>query len=281
VKQIVLVLSMLLTCLPSAMAQSQQAIRVKCGGPAYTDSKGQVWSADYGFNSFGTVSGTTGPVNGTNDPTLYQHGRYSDAGTPALIYSLPASNGNYTVNLYFAELNRPTQWVGGRVFNVKMQDNLVFQNLDIFAAVGANAALIKSSNIIVANGLVQIEFDNVVNTAKVEAIEILPTGLANGPQLILNFKYPDGSPVIGTLNYTIANSTINVGGNVPLVNGQATCSLISAPNVLGLIGSLQANLSLTNNAGHTLWQFSFTINPSTVNFGAVQSSSMNVVVQKL
>jgi hypothetical protein len=30
----------------AAFSQTQSAIRVKCGGPRYTDSKGQVWQAD-------------------------------------------------------------------------------------------------------------------------------------------------------------------------------------------------------------------------------------------
>lgn len=35
--------------------------------------------------------------------------------------------------------------------NVKMQDNVVFTNLDIFAQVGANAALIKGADVTVTN----------------------------------------------------------------------------------------------------------------------------------
>lgn len=39
-------------------AYGQEPIRVHCGGPAYTDSKGQFWQADTGFNG-GTTSSTT------------------------------------------------------------------------------------------------------------------------------------------------------------------------------------------------------------------------------
>jgi Malectin domain len=267
----------------STAAQSQQPVRVKCGGPAYKDSKGQTWAADYGFNA-GTVSFTSGSVSGTSDPGLFQDGRWG-ASTPPLIYTFPVANGSYHVNLYFAELYPGDQHIGARVFNVKMQGNVVFQNLDVFAAVGANAALIKGADITVANGTAQIEFDSIADHAKIEAIEILPgtssTSAANGPQLTLNFVYPDNTPVAGTLNYTLSNSLLNVGGNVPLINGQATCTLISAPNALGLVGTFQVNLSLTDSSGHTLWQLSLGMNPSKINFGAVQSSTMNVVIQKL
>jgi hypothetical protein len=273
---------LLIVCLSTA-AQSQQPIRVKCGGPAYEDSKGQTWAADHGFNS-GKISFTSGPVSGTSDPGLFQDGRWGGE-HPPLIYTFPLANGPYHVNLYFAELYPRDQHIGARVFNVKMQGNVVFQKLDIFAAVGANAALIKGADITVVNGSAQIEFDNIADHAKIEAIEVLPgtpaTPAGTGPQLTLNFVYPDNTPVAGNLNYRLSNSVLNVGGNVPLIHGMATCTLISAPSALGLVGAFQVSLNLTDSSGHTLWQLNLTMNPSNINFGAVQSSSMNVVVQKL
>ena len=261
-----------------ATAQTQQPIRVKCGGAAYVDSKGQTWAADYGFSG-GVVSTTTGTVNGTSDPALFQTGRWSNTNTPPLIYTFPVNNGSYHVNLYFAELYGGDEHVGGRVFNVKLQGNTIFQDLDVFAAAGAHTALIKGADIGVTNGAVHIELDNIADHAKVEAIEILPNGPA--PELQLTFVYPDGTPVSGTLNYSIATSALKLGGNTPLTNGQATCVLFTAPQQMGLVGQFQLNLSLTDTAGHTLWQLGMAMNPTSVNFGSVQSSSLTVVVQKL
>lgn len=42
----------------------------------------------------------------------------------------------------------------------------------------------------------------------------------------------------------------------------------------------QGNLSLTDLAGDLLWQFSVGLNPAQVNIGSVQSSALDVVVQK-
>jgi hypothetical protein len=39
--------------------------------------------------------------------------------------------------------------------------------------------------------------------------------------------------------------------------------------------------SLTDTAGHLLWEFSIGMNPAQVNLAAVQSSALNVVVQKM
>jgi hypothetical protein len=280
VSKVITILSFVfLLCLPAA-AQTQQPIRVKCGGPGFTDSKGHVWSADTGFNG-GQLSVAQGTVNGTPDQALYEHGRWSTSNTPPLVYTFPVIDGAYQVNLYFAEMSPAEEHVGGRVFNVKLQGNTVFHDLDIFAAVGANTALVKSTEIAVTNGAVQIEFDNVTDHAKIEAIEILPNAAASGPQMHLHFAYPDGTPVTGTLNYTVATSLLKLGGSNPLTNGQATCILFTSPQVMGLVGQFQLNLSLTDSAGHTLWQVGMTMDPTTVNIASVQSSSLSVVVQKL
>jgi hypothetical protein len=261
------------------MAQpQQQPIRVKCGGSAYTDSKGQAWATDYDFNG-GMVSQTTGAVSGTSDPALFQGGRMPD--TAPLVYTFAVANGSYHVNFYFAELNGNDDFVGGRVFNVKTQGNVVFQNLDIFAAVGPHAALIKGANVAVTNSQIVIELDSIAghDRGKVTAIEI--TQNTGAPQLTLNFVHPDGTPVAGTLNYTMATSALKLGGNTPLVNGQATCVLFAAPQIMGLVGQINLTLSLTDTTGKTLWQINMTMDPTSVNFGAVQSSSLNVVVEKL
>ena len=274
-----ILLFVVLMSLPAA-AQTQQPIRLKCGGAAYTDSHGQVWAADFGFNG-GLVSKTTGAVSGTSDPALYQTGRTApDSGS--LIYTFPVVNGSYHVNLYFAELNFGDDSVGARLFNVLLQSNPTFQNVDIFAAVGGGAALIKGSDIAVTTSAVQIELDTVPghDRAKITAIEIVPS-TASAPQLALNFVYPDGTPVTGALNYTMTTSALKLGGSTPLVNGQATCVLFATPQMMGLIGNVQLNLSLADNAGHTLWQIGMTMDSTNVNLGAVQSSALSVVVQKM
>jgi hypothetical protein len=165
------------------------------------------------------------------------------------------------------------------VFNVKIQGKVVFQNLDIFAEAGANASLIKGADAIVTNGVLHLEFDNVIDNAKVNAIEILPG--ASGPSLLLNFKYPDGTPVAGTLAYTVSSSLLSFHGSSPLNNGQAQCVIFSNPSAMGISAQFQVNLSLTDTAGHTIWQFSVGMNPAQVNIGSVQSSALNVVVQKM
>ncbi|HET8922927.1 MAG TPA: malectin domain-containing carbohydrate-binding protein [Candidatus Acidoferrum sp.] len=279
-KKIVSLFAFLLMAGLPATAQTQEPIRVRCGGPTYTDSKGQVWQSDYGYNT-GTSStfSTTSPISGTPDPKLFQDERFVYEST-SMTYSFPVANGTYHVNLYFAEIFSGVNAAGKRVFNVKIDGTLAFPNLDIFAASGPNAALVKGADVVVQNGVLSIEFDNVVQNAKVDAIEILPIS-AQAPQMTLNFTYPDGTPVPGTLGYAISSSSLNFQGSVPLTNGQATCYLLTSAASLGLGAQFAINLSLKDTAGHILWQLGLDLNPSQINLAAVLNGSVNVTVQHL
>ena len=276
-KWVGLVALVIIVSLPAA-GQTQPPIRVNCGGPSYTDSLGQVWAADYGYNE-GTASTVAGPITGTNDPTLYQDGRWNGNPSVPMTYTFPVANGNYHVNLYFTEAVSRLQRVGARVFDVKIQGATLFSHLDIFAEAGAFGALIKGADVTASNGRLVIEFDSVVQNPKVHAIEILLG--ASGPSLTLNFKYPDGKPVVGRLSYAVTSSLLSFQGSILLSNGQAQCVLLTNPSALGISAQFTVHLDLTDSTGHPLWQLSLGMNPAQVNLGAIQTSSLNVVVQKL
>jgi len=88
-------------------------IRVNAGGGAYTDSLGQAWSADTGYQQGGSSS-TTASITGTSDPTLYQTEHYSTTGSLTYQFSVP--NGSYTAKLKFAEIYYTS--AGQRVFDI-------------------------------------------------------------------------------------------------------------------------------------------------------------------
>lgn len=255
----------------------QQPIRVNCGGPEYTDSNGHLWKADYGSNT-GWVAAIPAIVNATADPTLFQTARYH--ASAGLIYTFAVPDGTYHVNLYFSEnYDNGNAKVGSRIFNVKMQGNMVFPDLDIFAEAGSDAALVKGSDITVSNGKVTIEFDAIVNYAKIDAIEILPG--ASGPQLSLMFRYPDGVPVTGTLSWAVSSSLLSFRGQETLVNGRATCAMIANPSAIGISMQFTLKASLNDAAGHLLWNMNMALNPAEVNLAAVQDSDLIVTVQKV
>ncbi len=153
------------------------AYRINAGGPNYTDVNGRLWAADLGFNTGNTFSVTNG-IAGTADDTLFQSERWDPGSAPELVYSLPIENGDYRVNLYFADICTCTHSVGGRVFDVLLEGALVLNNLDIYSEVGANTALVKTFEISVTDGTLNIQFLHVVENPKISAIEVIAL---NGP----------------------------------------------------------------------------------------------------
>jgi len=89
-------------------------IRVNAGGSQYTDSLSRVWAADTGFNT-GRLSSTTADILGTTDDPLYQLQRYDKPAAPELTYSFAVPNGDYAINLHFAENYSGTSGVGLRL----------------------------------------------------------------------------------------------------------------------------------------------------------------------
>ena len=87
------------------------------------------------------------------------------------MYSFPVTNGNYIVNLYFAEIYFTS--VGKRVFDINIEGQLVQNDLDIFGEVGYETALKKSYKVTVADGVLNIQFIHQIENPKISAIEII------------------------------------------------------------------------------------------------------------
>jgi hypothetical protein len=153
--------------------------RINAGGVSYTDSLGQVWAADQGFNT-GNTTGTLTAIAGTVDDKLFQTERWDGPAAPELQYSLAVPNGTYRVNLYFAEIYSGAQGVGKRVFDVAIEGGVVFSNLDIFAAVGGYTALVKTADVSVVDGVLNIELRHKVENPKISAIEVIDLGGGTG-----------------------------------------------------------------------------------------------------
>ena len=148
--------------------------RVNAGASQYTDSQGNVWSADenyMGGTAAVTNSAIAGALPGAGDQTLYQSQRWGNPFT--YVFNVPA--GSYQVTLKFAE----TYWTsaGARVFNVSINGNAVLTNFDIFqTAGGANRAIDEVfNNIAPSGGAITITFGPAsVDNAMVDAIQIIP-----------------------------------------------------------------------------------------------------------
>jgi hypothetical protein len=187
--------------------------RVNCGGPAYTDQQGSRWSADAprsapgqaGSESwtqdfpglspfFASQRRTFDPIKGTRDWPLFQTFRY---GRDKLRYHFPVPDGEYQVELYFAE---PWLGTGGgldctgwRLFDVAINGQTVIQDLDIWREAGHDGALKKTVQARVTGGELVVSFPRVASgQALISAIAVASPDASVKPA-------PAAAPVIGSL----------------------------------------------------------------------------------
>jgi hypothetical protein len=142
----------------------EEVFAVNAGGAQYTAMDGTVYDGDAQFSG-GSIYTTTVAIAGTADDRLYQSERFGN-----FSYKVPMENGDYEVTLKFAEIY--FTGVGQRVFNVLIEGKTVISKLDLIAKVGPKAAYDVSVPVTVADGVLNITFQSVVNNAKVSAIKV-------------------------------------------------------------------------------------------------------------
>ncbi len=193
------------------------ALRINAGGVS-TTYNGETFVDDIYFNTGNTLDR---PQTGLPEP--YQSFRFSRS--QQMSYDVPVPDGEYTVNLYFAELwfgatGGGSGGVGSRVFDVNIENILAEDNLDVFAEVGADAMLMKAYTVTVTDGMLNIDFDSRAEVGGerhpiVNAIEIL--GKQHEPQRPFITTWKTDNPGISndnqitiptfpgeTYNYTVA-----------------------------------------------------------------------------
>jgi len=148
------------------------ALRINAGGGKYADSNGDVWSADFGYNA-GNKSSTTTAIGGTVDDALFQTQRWDANGGEELKYSFDVPNGDYVVNLYFAEVYSGAFYSGGRQFDILLGGSTAEYKMDIYDEAGKNTAHMKSYEVSVIDGKLNLEFLHGIENPTISAIEIV------------------------------------------------------------------------------------------------------------
>jgi hypothetical protein len=95
------------------------------------------------------------------------------AGAGVWQFSGLTGNAQYTVRLYFAEIDSSVDSAGDRLFDVKIEGNVALDDIDIYnEAGGRDIGIAKSFSILVSSdGILEIEF--IGANALVSGIEIL------------------------------------------------------------------------------------------------------------
>jgi hypothetical protein len=170
---------MLIPAVNSLFGESHTQIRINAGGSRYIDRVGNTWLRDhiftasrgYGYLGISGKYETTSHISNTNDPRLYQSECHKLYG-----YKVTVPNGHYSVILHFAEIYHTKK--SRRVMDIKLEGQLVHENLDIVAAAGANSALVLTfstaeMNTPVTDGSIDVELIRKKDETKLSAIEVI------------------------------------------------------------------------------------------------------------
>lgn len=153
-------------------------LRINAGeirpGYHFTDSMGALWYKDGGHNDKRNIFVTNENIQNTDDDSIYQSQRSHKGlfGLQApLRYRFFVDNGTYEIKLHFAE----TYFIapGKRVFDINAEGQKLYAGLDIYEEAGQNTALIKTFNVNVGDGTLNIDFIPKKNHPMVAGIEIL------------------------------------------------------------------------------------------------------------
>lgn len=153
---------------PSPTSVPKFFLLIDAGGFGGIGYYGGHWLADTGYIGGQTVNRGAIPIANTDNPWLYRTERYGMSG---YVFSVP--NGNYQVDLDFAETYSVITGPGQRVFSVAVQGKRL-NHLDIFKeAGGRDIALVKQFFVAVSNGQLTITFTKEVQEPEINGIEIL------------------------------------------------------------------------------------------------------------
>ena len=135
-----------------------------------------------------------------------------------MVSTIPLPKGNYDIYLHLAEIYY--SGTGKRIFDVKVEDSLVFPNVDIYKdAGGKNVALIKNvADFSVNDGALTLEFIRMVQNPKYSAIEIHP----RAPGIFVNAggpSYTDPLGIVWEADIGYSNNTGNTYSTVGAIEG--------------------------------------------------------------
>ncbi len=150
---------------------SLKIVRIKAGASApVTDSAGNVWLADQGFDGGEVAERPDLEIANTKDPMLYRAEHYSMDS-----FSWPVPNGKYQVKLHFCETYDGITGPGERVFSFNVQGH-DYKDFDVWKQAGGplKAYVETVNDVEVADGKLLIKFTSNVENPQINAIEIIP-----------------------------------------------------------------------------------------------------------
>jgi hypothetical protein len=151
--------------------------RVNCGGPDSADEPID-WEGNYKGRllyelsiNHSTGSHSWNGINPTNAPScIFGPWNYTLNQQP-MHWLFPCENGEYTVNLFFAEREQDISMSNESVFSIEINKELVSDNFSIYKQAGLNA-LKKTFFTTVSDNQIEIKLLPIKNHVKLHGIEI-------------------------------------------------------------------------------------------------------------
>lgn len=142
-------------------------------GYHHVDGDGNLWHKDRNYSDANNTYSTGDAIAGTDNDSIYQIQRYSEGAwwsQKPLHYHFLVDNGDYEVKLHFAETYFTRD--GKRVFDIDLEGQRVYNDLDIHREAGHDRALVKTFNVTVNDGELNIDFTPGKNNPQLAGIEI-------------------------------------------------------------------------------------------------------------
>ena len=129
----ILLLAINLIHINSKLNPSNVELAINCGGPELRTKAGVTYQKDkYYIGGEASDFGTNSDIKNTKEKEIYQTERWS---TEDLIYNLPLKkDGKYVLVLKFSEVYFNSK--GEKIFDFKIGDETVLEQIDIYAKVG-------------------------------------------------------------------------------------------------------------------------------------------------
>jgi hypothetical protein len=126
---------------PQRAKPASYARLINCGGDSFKGPDGLEWEADRAAAGGTGIYNARKPIKGAGALLpMYQTERWGSRG---IVYRFDVKPGRYEVVLHFAETNRSFSIKGKRRFDIEIDGKTVAEQIDIFAAAGANTAWSK------------------------------------------------------------------------------------------------------------------------------------------
>ena len=147
-------------------------ICVNVGNQPSVNAFGKTFASDQYLTSVATaynkvVSNYSGVVQGSGEEALFQSENYNDP----LNYAVPTGDGQFTVELYFAELyigvagGGTNLGAGERLFDINVEGSIE-TSVDLFSEFGPLTAATKTFSVTVTDGVLNIDLDAIADNAK-------------------------------------------------------------------------------------------------------------------